>query len=200
MVTIARNLYRIILKRRTIRLFKNKKVPPATIMKVIEAARVAPSAANLQFLEYMVIDKDNLKKRIFPHTRWAGYVYPRRVPPARKRPSCYILILINNTRAQKPDLRDVGAAAENILLALSCFGFGGCWIASINRRPIRRLFHIPSKYTIDSLIAVGFPDESPVLESEQATVKYWLDKRNRLHVPKRPLKNILHYNVVNLKA
>lgn len=189
------SLYKLIIKRRTIRLFKPQPVSINKIKKVINAARCAPSAANLQFLEYLVVDKPQLKEKIFPYIKWAGYVYPKRVPPEDKRPAFYIIILINKTKSKKPDLRDVGAAGENILLSLVTLGLGGCWIASINRRAIRNILNIPPNYKIDSLIAAGVPAESPVLE-ESDKVRYWLDESNRLHVPKRPLKKVFHYNTL----
>ena len=188
-------LYQLILKRRSIRLFKQKKVPLSVIKKVINAARCAPSAANLQFLEYLVVDEQELKEKIFPHIRWGGYVYPRRVPRRNQRPESYIFILINREKSKKPELRDVGAAAENILLSLVSFGLGGCWIISLNRGMLRKILNIPQKYKIDSLIACGYGGEHPVLE-EKDQVKYWLDKTNRLHVPKRPLKKMFHHNSI----
>lgn len=185
--------YNLIIKRRTIRLFKPGKVSLRIIKKVINAARCAPSAANLQFLEYLVVTDDSLKEKIFPCTRWGGYVYPARVPSENERPSFYILILINRIKSKKPDLRDIGAAAENALLALTSFGLGGCWIASLNRKLLRRILDIPQQYKVDSLIACGVPNECPVLEQKDE-VKYWLDKTGRLHVPKRPLSAILQFN------
>ena len=187
------NLYKLIIRRRTVRLFKQRKIPLKIIKKVINAARIAPSAANLQFLEYLVITKDSLRDKIFPHTRWGGYVWPKRVPPVDKRPTLYVVILINKTKATKPDIRDVGAAAENILLSLLSFGLGSCWIASLNRRMLRKILKIPVQYRIDSVIAAGLPAESPKLETAHR-IKYWLDRKGCLHVPKRPLYRIIHFN------
>jgi len=187
-------LYKLILKRRTVRLFKKKKVPIGTIKKIINAARLAPSAANLQFIEYLVVDKEPLKEKLFLCTKWGGYVYPKRVPPREKRPYFYIIILINKDKSKKPDLRDVGAAAQNILLSSMCFNLGCCWIASLNRKKIRKFLDIPRNYIIDSVIACGFPGETPLLEERNDTIRYWLDNKNRLHIPKRPLKKIFHYN------
>lgn len=189
-------LYKLILKRRTVRLFKPQPISINKIRSVINAARCAPSAANLQFLEYLVVDKPELKEKIFPHIKLGGYVYPKRVPPQDKRPWFYIVILINKTRCRKPDLRDVGAAAENILLSLLSFGLAGCWIASVNRRALRNILCIPLNYSIDSIIAGGVSGETPILE-EQDKVRYRLDERNRLHVPKRPLEKVFHYNTLN---
>ncbi|UCG35194.1 MAG: nitroreductase family protein [Candidatus Omnitrophota bacterium] len=192
---MANALYNLIIRRRTIRLFRQREISLGIIKRIVNAARLAPSAANFQFLEYLVITKPDLREKTFPHTRWGGYVYPKRVPSKERRPSAYIIILINKRKSEKPDIRDVGAAAENILLTATSFSLGGCWIKSLERSPLRKTLKIPSHYIIDSLIALGYPAESPKLE-EADNVKYWLDKKNRLHVPKRPLENITHYNSI----
>ena len=190
------NLYQLIAKRRTVRIFKQKKIPINLIKKAINAARLAPSAANLQFLEYLVISDKNLCDKVFPNTRWAGYLYPRRQPLAGQRPAVYIIILANKEKSKKGDLRDIGAAAENIILTLLQEGVGSCWIASLKRTALGKILKIPGKYRIDSLIAAGYPKESPKLEQDSREVKYWLDKKGRLHIPKRLFKDIFHHNQI----
>lgn len=188
------NLHKLILKRRSIRLFKQKKVSGNIIEKIIDSARLAPSAANLQFIDYLVVDKDELSSRIFEASTFAAYIYPKRTPPEGKRPVLYIILLINKKRVKEPNLRDIGAAAENILLCLEAFGLGGCWLQNIDKDKIRKALNIGDKYEIDSLIAAGYPAESPKLETDPLNIKYWLDGKDCLHVPKRPLSDVLHYN------
>jgi len=187
-------LYKIILSRRTIRLFRKIKVSRNIVRNIINSARLAPSSANLQFIEYLVVDEPSLNNNVFSCVKFGGYVFPRRVPDKKSMPSFYIIILINKNKSKEPDLRDVGAAAQNILLSLLCFGLGGCWIANINRIKLRKILKIPRRLIIDSVIACGFAAEHPVLEERADTIRYWLDNNNRLHVPKRPLREILHYN------
>jgi len=182
----------LITKRRTIRLFKQKEIPLAIVKRAIDAARLAPSAANLQFLEYLIVRKKSVREKIFPHTRWAGYLYPKRMPSVGKRPTLYIAILMNKKKAKNFDLRDVGASAENMILSLLAEGVGSCWVGSIDRSAVAKILKIPPKYAIDSLIAAGFSDEAPKLESDSKNVKYWLDKKGRIHVPKRPFKDVFH--------
>ena len=98
------------------------------------------------------------------------------------------------SRSPNPDLRDIGAAAENIILSLWADGVGSCWIASLDKDKLKAILNIPDKYRIDSVIAGGFPAEYPQLEEDSCNVKYWLDDKNRLHVPKRPLRDILRFN------
>ena len=112
------DLYKLIIARRSVRLFKQREVPLSIIKKVINAARLAPSAANLQFLEYLIIHKKELRREVFKHLHWAAYLSSKRNPPAGNEPALYIIILTNSLKSSNPNLRDVGAAAQNILLSL----------------------------------------------------------------------------------
>jgi nitroreductase len=188
------DLYRLILLRRSVRLFKQKEVRASIIKKIINAARLAPSAANLQFLEYLVVHKKDLREKVFKNCRFGGYVSPKRNPSDNQKPVFYIVILINKDKAQNPNIRDLGAAAQNCLLSLLSFNLGGCWLQNIYKEALTNILKINPPYELDSLIAAGYPAETPKLETDAKNIKYWLDKKNILHVPKRPLKDILHYN------
>ncbi len=186
-------LYNLILRRRTVRLFTQEKIPRDIVEKAVDAARLAPSARNDQYLEYLIIDDAVLCEKVFGMVKMGGYVFPKRMPRNDNRPTAYIVIVCNKEKSSHQDKRDVGAAAENILLSLCAFGLGGCWIGSVDKGTLRSEFSIPDIYEIDSVIACGYPAEEPVLE-EKDEVKYWLDAEDVLHVPKRPLEKIIHYN------
>jgi len=117
-------------------------------------------------------------------------------PPADKRPVSYIIVLINKERALANfGPVDAAAAIENILLAAQGRDIGSCWLGSINRDKIREILEIPDKHDIDSVIALGYPDETPVMEDcKGGSIEYYLDDKNVLHVPKRPLTSITHMN------
>ena len=188
------NLYKLILKRRSVRLFKQKKVSLDMITKIVNCARLAPSAANLQVIDYLVVDKIDLKEKIFECLKFAAYISPGRNPSKGQRPAVYVILLVNKERVKDLNLRDIGAAAENMLISLLAFNLGGCWLQNIDKDKIKKALNINEKYEIDSLIAAGYPDESPKLEADSSKVKYWLDEKDCLHVPKRPLSDVLHYN------
>lgn len=163
--------------------------------KLSNAARLAPSAANLQPLEYLVLDSPELLKAIFPYLRWANYITPHGSPPANKRPAAYICILVNkNKEIAGYTPYDVGAAAENIILSAWEEGIGACWIKAIERSKIETLISLPKHLRLDSILALGYRAEMPKVEMLKKSVKYWKDKSGRLHVPKRALSGILHRN------
>jgi len=89
---------------------------------------------------------------------------------------------------------DAAAAIENMILAALEDGVGSCWLGAIDRDKLRTLFNIPQNYRVDSVLALGYPDESPVLEEVTDSIKYWKDENGVLHVPKRRRSDVVHYN------
>jgi len=88
----------------------------------------------------------------------------------------------------------VGIAAAYISLAAFEKGLGSCLLASIDRDKLREILKLPDHCEIDLVVALGYPNESPVVENFVDSVKYWKDQQDVLHVPKRQLGEILHHN------
>lgn len=185
-------LSKLISTRRTIRRFKQVPIERRILRGLVDAARVAPSAANLQPCEYIVIDEKILLEEVFSTLRWAGYITPHGNPPPGERPSAYIVILINEKKG-RPGIHDAAAAIENMILLAWAHGIGTCWIGSIERKTLSRILRVPQDCRIDSVLALGYPLERPVVEKLTDSVKYWKDKKGVLHVPKRELDSILHW-------
>ena len=187
-------VYDLILSRRSIRQFKAKPIPKKILKKLVNAARLAPSAANLQPLEFIVVNDENLNKAIFSCLRWAAYISPQGNPLPGQEPTAYIVVLVNTRIRDKGFERDAGAALENMILTAWEEGIGSCWIISIDRSRIHQILNIPEEYKVDSILALGYPAEKPVIEEMKDSVKYWKDKNGQLHVPKRNLEDIFHFN------
>jgi nitroreductase len=180
--------------RRTIRFYQERTIPPEVLRELVDAARLAPSAANLQPLEYVVVSEPGLRARVFPTLAWAGYVRPRRDPPEGKRPVAYIIVLVNREIREASGRHDAGAAIENLLLAAWEKGLGGCWLGAVDRERLRSILELPEHLELDSVVALGYPAEQPVAEEMRDSVRYYLDESDVLHVPKRRLADILHEN------
>jgi nitroreductase len=186
--------YQVICKRRSIRRFKQKVLTLKFLKKVVNAARLAPSGANLQPLEYICIDDRRLGDDIFKTLAWAGYISPRGTPAEGERPVAYILVLVNTLVRKDNYQYDVGAAMENMILTAGDEGVGACWIGSINRPELSKALNIPPAFVIDSILALGYPKENPKVEKLTDSCKYWKDANRRLHVPKRDIDSIMRVN------
>ena len=89
--------YEAILSRRTIRRFKQKSIDLDLLKKFVNAARLAPSAANFQPLEYFVVTDKDLLDKVFETLGWAAYIKPKWTPRQEERPTAYIIILYTDT-------------------------------------------------------------------------------------------------------
>ena len=180
-----------IMKRRTIRRFKQNPIPLEVLKKLIETARVAPSGANLQPLKYIVCTNPQKNTQVFDCLKWAGYIAPAGNPPEGERPTAYVIVLVDKDILPNGGERDVGAAVENILLASVEEGIGSCWICSIDTKKLRQALNVADKYVIDTVVALGYPNESPRMVDMQDSIRYYKDESGTLHVPKRLTDSIL---------
>ncbi len=188
-------IYNTIKSRRTIRKFKQKPVKLSVLKRLVNAGRLAPSAGNLQPLEYIITADETVNDKIFPHVMWARYIAPEGNPKEDERPTAYIIILINKENLLVPFYKyDIGASAENITLAALAEGIGCCWIGSFNRKKIKNILKITDQYGLDLILALGYPLENPEyydIEKDKS-IKYNKDNSGRLHVPKKKLDDIIH--------
>lgn len=181
-------------KRRSIREFKDKQVSYKILKELVKTAQIAPSAANIQPLEYVIVDSTELEKKLFNYTHWAGYLDWN--PSKEARPRAYILVLVDKEKMTESYKYDVGAAAENICLTAVENGLGTCILGAIDKESIRELLHIPEKKKLDLAIGIGYPDQkSTIEEAENGNIHYRRDANGNFYVPKRKLEDILHRNI-----
>ena len=86
---------------------------------------------------------------------------------------------------------DVGAAAQNIFLTAWEEGIGTCWIGAFDKDAVREILNIDERYIINTVVALGYMAEKPVVEDEKGSIKYYKDENGVLHVPKRKLDDII---------
>ncbi|MEN6560560.1 MAG: nitroreductase family protein [Acidobacteriota bacterium] len=188
------DMYETIVARRTIRKFKPEPVPRDLLERLIEAGRLAPSAANLQPLEFVVVDAAGPRAEIFPCLKWAAYIAPDGDPRPGQEPAAYVVTLVRTDIREKMFEYDVGAAMENMILTALAGGVGSCWLLSVDRDRLRTILGVPEQYRIDSVLALGYPAEEPAAEVMAGSCRYWKDAQGRLHVPKRPAAAVAHFN------
>ncbi len=185
-------LEEIIYKRRTIRRFKKDPISLDLLKKLIDYARIAPMARNIQALEFIIVQNAEIRKKLFPLVRWASSLpEEQRTPEKGREPTSYIIVLINKKIKNTYVYFDVGAAVENILLGATNFGIGCCWMGAIDRDGIRELLKIPKNYEITHVVSLGYPDEESTMESYEDSFNYWKDNKGNMHVPKRDLDDII---------
>jgi len=183
----------IILNNRSYRRFHQKDpVDMETLRELVDLARLSASAANLQPLKFILSCTPEKNAGIFPNLRWAGYLKEWEGPAEGERPAAYIVIL-GDKKITKSFGCDQGIAAQSILLGATEKGLGGCMIASIQVEGLRKALSIPGHFEILLVIALGRPAEKVKIETTgtDGDIRYWRDKEDVHHVPKRSLDEII---------
>ncbi len=189
---MLKDLYETILKRRSIRNFKQKEIDFDILKKCVNTARLAPSAANLQPLEFIIVNNKKTCSKIFDALGFAGYLKDWE-PKKSESPAAYIIILCNDPK-NKWYVRDASYAAENIVLTAESYNVGSCILCKIDKEKIRNELKIPENIIIDSVVALGYKNEKSVIEDYTNSVKYYRDENNVLHVPKKKIEEVMHIN------
>ena len=174
------------------RFLQNEPVPVDTLRGLVNLARLSASAANLQPLKYILSNDPHKNETIFSCLAWAAYLKDWPGPPEGERPSAYI-VMVGDYNIAKNFGTDMGIAAQSILLGAREQGLAGCMIGSINKELLQELFHIPKRFEILLVIALGKPRETAVLEEVKPgdDIQYWRDEHGVHHVPKRALDDII---------
>jgi len=196
------DVYDAVVKRRSIRVFRDEAVPYDILEKCVSAARLAPSAMNRQLCEYVIVDDEKALARVLDSAlMWAGSPKPKEGWLPQGRPTAYIVSLINKKLAaeigcgsRNTDF-DAALAMENMVLTAEGEGLGSCIMTGIDKERLRQALNIPPEYDIAMLLALGYPDEKVVVEESDGSVERWLDADGVRHVPKRKLKDIVHRNI-----
>ena len=181
-----------IYKRRSVRKFEAKQVHREDLEQLINYARLAPSGMNKQPLEFVVVDDPKMERELFDYTSWAGAV--DWTPAPDERPRAYIAILINPEVDPATEEHDAGLASANICLGAVEKGLGSCILGALEREPIKDMLDIPDHLKLDLVIGLGYPDQEIEVESESDRIDYWWDDDGVFHVPKKPVKKIMHLN------
>jgi len=183
----------LVRRTRSVRRFHEEQpVDPKTLLELIDLARLSASGGNEQPLKYILSCAATMNARIFPCLSWAAYLKDWPGPREGERPAAYIVIL-GDTAIRAGCDRDLGIAAQSIMLGATAKGLGGCMLGSINRRELGRIIGPLRGLDLLLVIALGTPREKVVIEpvGPDGDIRYWRDEHGVHHVPKRGLEDII---------
>jgi len=153
------DVYDCIKSRRCIRKFLDVPVEWDKISKLLDAARLAPNAGNLQGWDFLVVTNKDTIKKIAESALQQYWI--------ETAPIVIIVISDPKKTAMHYGLRgerlyavqDCAAAATNILLMANAEGLGACWVGAFDEEMLKRACAIPDNLRPQVVIPVGYPDE-----------------------------------------
>ena len=145
------------------RFYEDERLDADVLTAAIDAARLCPSARNAQPLKYRLVTARDECDRLFPTLRWAAYLKDWGGPAEGERPAAYLIQLLD-TRIVRDPYCDDGIQALAILLSLAEHGLGGCIIKAFNAKQIQADFRLPDFLEVRTVLALGRPRETVVIE------------------------------------
>ena len=159
------NFFDLVNKRESVRGYLDKEVEKEKIIKIIEAARVAPSACNAQPWKFVVVNDKNLVRKI------AENLYDPMIGINKFAITSPAFIVVvgekRNLTSKMGELikkkdytsMDIGIASEHLCLAATELGLGTCMMGWFKEKNIKKLIDIPTNKEIHLVISLGYYDE-----------------------------------------
>jgi nitroreductase len=168
----------VVKRRRSIRAYKSKSLSSGAIDSILEAAKYAPTARNLQQLEYKVITNKDLIKKISDRI---VAVVKKNHPSFQLRDTnnlfhdAPLLMIITGPKENTWIFSDAALAVQNIMLYATSIDLGTCFIGMARfideDEELLRELHVSSDRRFAAAVVCGYPDEMPAEKEKKITVE-----------------------------
>ena len=140
--------------RRSVRSFAKKDIPEAVLARILEAARIAPSACNFQPWQFVVVKDSATKTKLAQMCKGQPSVA-----------AASVVIICCGKKYKNPYnwvgdnlyLVDVAIAIDHMTLAARDEGIGSVWIGAFDHEPIKKLLAVPDDHDVIMLLPLGCP-------------------------------------------
>ncbi len=147
-------------ERRSIRSYLSKKISDEQIKEIIDAARYAPAAGNLQNLYFIIVKSK--KKRQEIAKACLDQLWMLEAP-------IFIVVCSKPTRikmfyGERGDiysLQGCGAAIQNMLLKAHSLGLATCWVGAFDPVKMKSILLLPEDITPEAIVTLGYGNETP---------------------------------------
>ncbi len=170
----------------SVRKFSDRPVEHDKLMTVLNAARMAPSWANLQCWRFVVVQDPATKRRIsefsYVDSFFAAKGYKTNPSQLALAEAPVVIVACaqpnqsGDMRGQQYYMTDIGLAAENLLLSAHDQGLGSVFVSIFEEKPLADLLGIPAYISIVGLFPLGYPQN----ESSSSS-------------PRKPLEELVFY-------
>lgn len=146
------DVFEVIEARRSIRKYRPEPIPDDKMGMILDAARLAPSAANRQPWRFVLVQNADRKKVLARAANDQTFLSDAAV----------IVVAVGDPEVSaRWHEKDTMIAVEHIVLAATALGYGTCWIGAFDEDAVKRLLKIPPRMKIVALLPIGLPDEKP---------------------------------------
>jgi len=150
-------VFEAIKKRYSVRSYKSDPIPEEKLKKVLEAARLAPSAHNAQEWKFIVVKDEQKRKKLAEAAMNQTFV--------GEAPVVIAAVSLNPEHIMSCEVPayavDLAIAVDHMTLQAVEEGLGTCWIGAFNQQRVKEILNIPQRYKVVALLPLGYPADSP---------------------------------------
>jgi nitroreductase len=151
------DLYETIKLRKSVRKYKRDPVPEESLKKILNAARMAPTAENFQPWKIIVVTDEDIKRKLVPACNNQRFVAEAPV----------VLVACGLPDEAYPIMGgymnsypvDVAIVLDHLMLAAASEGLGTCWIGSFKEEKVAETVGVPQEAKVVALTPLGYPAE-----------------------------------------
>jgi len=149
--------YEVIRTRRSIRSYKPDPIPEDVLMRILEAARIAPSGSNRQPWKFIIVKNEELKRKLAAACHNQMFIAEAPIVIV----ACGYSIHWNRGgyMGDLSMLVDVSIAFTHLILAARAEGLGTCWIGAFNNEEVKSILGIPKDVNVVAITPLGYPKD-----------------------------------------
>jgi nitroreductase len=151
------DVFEAISKRRSIRRYKDSPVEEDKLGKILEAARIAPSAANRQEWKFLVVQDKETREKLVDAANGQKFV--------GEAPVTIVAISTESERimpcGQPAYTVDLSIAVSFMILEATELGLGTCWLGAYKEDEVKKILDIPEEVRVPAMFTLGYADEDP---------------------------------------
>lgn len=138
----------------------SKKVERETLLRILEAGRMAPSAANRQPWTFVVVQSTEKRQEIV------------QAYPALWLTEAPVILIVKGRKSEawnrksdqyKAIETDLTIAMDHMILAATNEGLGTCWIAAFDEKTLREILKLSEDEVVFAITPLGYPAENRVI-------------------------------------
>ncbi len=153
--------------RRTVRKYKKDPIPEGDLQKVLEAARWAPSWANFQSWEYVVVKDPTIKAKLAEAFVKGNPIIPGLTEAPVVLVACSALhksgYFKGKAATDKGDwfMFDVALSLENLILEAHSLGLGTGIVGAFDAKKVSEILGMPETMAVVAITPLGYPEQIP---------------------------------------
>jgi len=144
-------------QRYSVRAYQDRPVEDSKLKAVLEAARLSPSARNVQERRLVVVRDPAIRQQLMKAANNQAFVAEAPVVIV-----CCAHLSDYRMRCGHPAfLIDLAIAIDHMTLQAVEEGLGTCWIGSFYEDPVKQALGIPAPIRVVELLTIGYPADAP---------------------------------------